>query len=348
MPRTYQRSPGARRYLDVDKETLEEVILLIKNNQETIKGAAKRLGISKNTVKNHLRKNGPIKVGSTNVLTSEEESILANSIATTADWGFPLHITDIKLITKTFLDLVGRNERRFQNNYPGNDWANSFIKRNKVILTSRLANNLSRSKAEVTKEQLIKYFNNLETTTKDIPACNVFNYDESNLSDDPGRKKLIFRRGVKYPDRVLNHTKSSTTIMMCGSASGVLLPVYVVYKSENLYDTWTQGGPKGAPCCNERCCRGGTLYNRTQHGWFDSVVFTDWFKKVLLPHAKNLPGTKIMIGDNLSSHFTSEVLQLCEENDKVCVYPSQYNSFNATFGCGFFSSLEDSLEENTN
>ncbi|CAF4954788.1 unnamed protein product [Pieris macdunnoughi] len=38
---------------------------------------------------------------------------------------------------------------------------------------------------------------------------------------------------------------------MAGTAAGELLPPYVIYKANNIYDTWTTGGPKG------------TRYNRT-------------------------------------------------------------------------------------
>ncbi|KAJ4429292.1 hypothetical protein ANN_26296 [Periplaneta americana] len=63
------------------------------------------------------------------------------------------------------------------------------------------------------------------------------------------------------------------------------------------------------------CCSRGTRYNRTSHGWFDTITFTDWFKSMFLPHASRLPGKKALIGDNLSSHFNEEVLQLCEKNN---------------------------------
>lgn len=77
----------------MDEKALEEVIVLIKNNEETIKGAAKKLGLSKKTIRKHLRASGSVKPGCPTVLSPEEESILANAIATAADWGFPLNIT---------------------------------------------------------------------------------------------------------------------------------------------------------------------------------------------------------------------------------------------------------------
>ena len=96
------------------------------------------------------------------------------------------------------------------------------------------------------------------------------------------------------------------------SASGDMLPAYVVYKAENLLSTWTEGGPKG------------TQYNRSRSGWFDACCFNDWFETLFVTHARKLPGKKVLIGDNLSSHFTPTVLQLAAEYDIlfVCLPPN--------------------------
>lgn len=48
--------------------------------------------------------------------------------------------------------------------------------------------------------------------------------------------------------------------------------------------------------------------------WFDRQVFEDWFISLMLPILKRQEGTKVVIGDNLSSHISLEVLHLCEEN----------------------------------
>ncbi|KAH9643384.1 hypothetical protein HF086_015498, partial [Spodoptera exigua] len=80
---------------------------------------------------------------------------------------------------------------------------------------------------------------------QDVPTANIINHDETNLTDDPGRKKVIVRRRCKYPERVLNHSKGSVSIMMAGTAEGDLLPPYVVYKSTHLYDSWVKNGPAG-------------------------------------------------------------------------------------------------------
>jgi len=91
-----------------------------------------------------------------------------------------------------------------------------------------------------------------------------------------------------------------------------MLPAYIVYKAENIWSTWTEGGPKG------------TRYNCSRSGWFDSYCFSDWFETLFVPHAKKLRGKEVLIGDNLSSHFTATVLRLTEQHDIlfVCLPPN--------------------------
>ena len=86
--------------------------------------------------------------------------------------------------------------------------------------------------------------------------------------------------------------------MMAITASGHLLPPYVVYRSLHLYPTRIEGGPQGMH------------YSRTKSGWFD-----DWFDKIVLPYFKNLPGKKVMIGENLSSHSSMHLLECCEQSN---------------------------------
>lgn len=111
--------------------------------------------------------------------------------------------------------------------------------------------------------------------------------------------------------------------MICGSADGVLLPPYVIYRSTHLYDTWKDRGIVGKPCCSEPCCSRGSRYSRTQSGWIDGPTFRDWFWSTFLPHANRLEGPKVIIGDNLSSHLDEDVLKTYQENNTrfICLVP---------------------------
>ena len=52
------------------------------------------------------------------------------------------------------------------------------------------------------KEEFVKYFENLRDAIGGIPPENILNYDETNLPDDLGMVKLIFKRGTKYLERI--------------------------------------------------------------------------------------------------------------------------------------------------
>lgn len=55
----------------------------------------------------------------------------------------------------------------------------------------------------------------------------------------------------------MNSTKSCISVIFAITGGGEVLPPYLVYKEERLYDQWTIGGPKKA------------RYNRSKSGWFD-------------------------------------------------------------------------------
>lgn len=74
---------------------------------------------------------------------------------------------------------------------PGKEWANGFLIRHKKKLALRLCQNIKRSRAMILRDLLKKYFDNLAISIDGIPPYNIFNYDKTNLTDKPDRKKVI-------------------------------------------------------------------------------------------------------------------------------------------------------------
>lgn len=243
------------------------------------------------------------------------------------EWGFPLTVLDIRLIVKGFLDRSGRTEARFKNNMPGVDFVLSFIQRHKHILYNKLCQNVKRSRAAISEEIVNCYFDELQVTLKDVDPIMVLNYDETNMTDDPGQKKVVVRRGTRHPERIIDSSKSSTSVMFSGTADGTLLPPYVTYKANNLYDSWIENGPKGA------------IYNRSKSGWFTLEIFEDWFRKVAMPYFKKLEknSTKIMVGDNLSSHISPWIIEECKNhNIKFVLLPPNSTHCTQLLDVAFF------------
>ena len=148
----------------------------------------------------------------------------------------------------------------------------------------RFAVNIKRSRTKISPETVNEYFDSLESG---IPPDCVFSYDETNLGDDPGRKKCLMKQGTKYLERILNKSKSWTSLMFCDTATEQILPVYVVYKALSVYQGWMERGPPNA------------RYSSSKSVWFDNDTFEDWFIKVFLPVAKTKEFTPLIGGDLL-------------------------------------------------
>ena len=192
----------------------------------------------------------------------------------------------------------------------GPDWVKLFIKRHN--LTKWISDNVKAARAGVTRGVLKNYFNHLEKWVIAPPEC-IFNFDEANVTDNPGANTVICRRGRNRVKRKVNHSKTSISVMFCRNAAGEFIPPMVVYKSEHCYENWTTGGYNN------------TLYDCTANGWFDFCTFETWFFIQFIPSIKKHEGKQVvLIGDNLGSHFSPKVIDTCMQNDIIfiCLPPN--------------------------
>ena len=99
-----------------------------------------------------------------------------------------------------------------------------------------------------------------------------------------------------------------------------------------MYDVWTKGGPQGA------------RYNRSLSGWFNGACFEDWFSKIVLPYMKKLSGKKVLLGDNLASHVSVDIIDACEKNDISFILLPPNSTNLTTFRCCSFSGSKKDME----
>jgi len=202
-------------------------------------------------------------------------------------------------------------------------------------LSMRKANLVRRSRAALSRAEVNSFFNHYEETVAGIPPTIIINADESNLREDPGaNKKAIFQRGVKYAEQIRDHSKSCISIMFAGTAAGDFLPPFVVYKAQYCYPAWKKGGPKGS------------RYTATPSGWFDNYLFVLWMKDILIPYCRRLRGKKLLLVDNLSSHISMEVIELCREHniEFVCLPPNSTNKMQP-LDVGVFGPMKNAWRE---
>lgn len=333
MPRKYKPVVGGG-YKKHNPKTIENALSDIQNGLSLRKSAEKH-GLHYSVIYRHLKKGPNMKKhGGQTALSLEEEQMFVDRLKICGEWGYPIDTTTLRFLVKDFLDRRGKEVKRFKDNLPGRDFVESFLKRHKDQLAVRMCQNIKRSRAGVTPETINNYFDELTNELKDVPLSNIVNYDETNLSDDPGKRKVIIRRGTKYPERIINSSKASTSVMFAAAADGTILPPYVVYKAMHLYQSWTEGGPKKA------------RYNRTKSGWFDSFCFEDWVLTVALPYLNHKTGRKILIGDNLSSHLSVESVKLCEDNDISFIFlPANSTHLTQPLDVAFFRPLKSTWRQ---
>lgn len=175
----------------------------------------------------------------------------------------PLDKFNLRMVVAAYLTREHKTIARFKDNKPGDHWASSLTQR--WNLTNRIASNNRHEQARVMKEEPKSYF-----ITWKLSPSKIGNYDETNVRDNPGAKKVLIKRRTKYPEHVIDSSKASYSLTFSGNAEGSIPPLHTVYKSVHLYNSWVKNGPQGAH------------YKRAKSGWFDEVTFEDWFFTLVL------------------------------------------------------------------
>lgn len=299
MPRNYRKGNNKRKYNSVDADVYEQAINDIRHGL-SLRKSAKKHDINPGSLSRVMRNKNTGPIGRPTALSPEEEAVVKDTIKQTTEWGYGFCADDFRLLIQKYLNDNGRTVSRFANNLPGKDYVSSFCRRNAISL--RKPGNIKTARAKVSEKEVRDFFTHL-AAAGDVEPQNIFNYDETCVSDNPGSKKVLVPRGTRRVELVKEHSKVNISIMACGSASGNLLPPMVCYKAQNLYQGWTLGGPRG------------TLYDVSKSGWFEMTTFETWFLKLFIPAVAHLPGRKLLVGDNLASHFSPRVVELSRQHD---------------------------------
>lgn len=160
--------------------------------------------------------------------------------------------------------------------------------------------NIKRSCAAVFPKTINAYFDELENEFKEPPS-HIIKYGETNLCDDPGKRKLIFRLGLNTPKVWWTPLRRQSLLYSLRLQKGSYCYAmwYITY--------WWQLEEKGHQKFNveldqiwlvQRCL----------------FCFSDWVESTAIPFLKNLEGPKFLIVDNLSSHLLANLIKLWIDN----------------------------------
>ena len=160
------------------------------------------------------------------------------------------------------------------------------------------------------KKTINEYFDNLEKSLKIFVSLDkvdpslLFNYDETNFTNDPGKLKVLVSKEYGRVENIQGGSKTTASIMVCGSADGTTHAPMIVYKVESLY----------IRVGHLEVLISQSILSANLDGSMLKAFFI-WFKLSFIHHVKDLKGPKVLFGDNLSSHINKKVFDLANEHN---------------------------------
>ncbi|CAH2093066.1 unnamed protein product [Euphydryas editha] len=334
MPRVYKPNPAGKRYKKHDPQILRKAVEDYGTSHNvTLNEIGKKYGIPKSVLYRHSTRIMK-KHGGQRALSDETELYLIEKINECTDWGYPLDTMSLRYIVKINLDKLGITHKKFKNNYPGPDFVQNFLQRHKNLISPKVYKNIKRLRAKVSPDTIKECLYELQKSLDGVPSSNIINYDKIYLPNNPGRRKVLIKYEGNVPEKILNHRKTSLFIMMAGTADGKMLPPYVVSKTLHLNNLTVQQSPEG------------TQHNRSTYGWFEGTTIEDWFKNVVIPYCKDISGKKLLIGDNLCSHFSDDLIHDCKEHNINFVFlPSISTYLKQPLNVAFFRQMKQTWRQ---
>ena len=216
-------------------------------------------------------------------------------------------VTDV---VSTFL----KDQKRpspFKDGVPGPDWWQGFLGR-WPSLSERKPQHLSTKRAMAAcPETLNSWFITVKTFLEKVGlmkrsgpvadySSRIWNADETGFCLGSTSKKILARRGSRSVHEVGGASDHQfITVSVCGSAAGVKLPPFILYKGKHLYNTWTEGGPAAA------------CYGVSQSGWMEELNYLKWFELQFYPAVKHLlaTGPVVLFFDGHFSHMSISLIK---------------------------------------
>lgn len=314
MPRNYKhKKPAEKRWKEED---LKAAVEKVWQKQLTISAAAKQYNIPRTTLADHVhRRRTKVGAGRPTILTPGEEKELVVTCQVLQRMGFGLTREAVSMVVQDYIKDHPERDRAFGSSGPGYDWWKSFSRR-WPDLTTRKPQHLGTQRAKASTRQNLdewyekvkKFFEEVKLTRRGRPCADfadrVWNCDETGFCLGVTAKRVLAKKGANFVhDTSGGSDRSYITVHCCGSASGIRLPPYILYKGKYLYKDWMIGGPAGA------------LYGVSDSGWMEHKNFQDWFIKGFLPAVRHLTetGPVALFFDGHNSHLAISLIETARD-----------------------------------
>ena len=238
-----------------------------------------------------------------------------NTTQVLQELGFGLTRRIVSEVVHKYLTASDRPSR-FHDGLPGRDWWERFLKRWSKQLAERKPQHLSVKRAAAANRPAIAgWFDAVTAFFKKIElikrgricptfAQRIWNCDETGFCLAASSDRVLAKRGARSVHETTGGSdRSYITVLACGSAAGVGLPPFTVYKGVYIKKEWLIGGLAGA------------AYGVSESGWMEGSNFLSWCKKIFVPAVSGLldTGPVVLFVDGHHSHVTVALIQHARE-----------------------------------
>jgi hypothetical protein len=271
-------------------------------------------------------------------LPIEEETKLANGIKTLEKWGFGLS-------RKEVLELVGKYvsannlQTCFKDGVPGEDWFLGFKRR--YTLSLKIPQNVEYARTKAMDPfQIYGYFELLKNTLRNLDLLEkperVWNLDETSLSIDPRKSKVVGQVGKPSSRTISTPGKENTTMLAMCNAAGGKAPLLIVFKGLNIYDKWM---------ASDDSAFAGITYAASKKGWMETEIFKNYFMNTILSSI----GTKrpvLIIYDGHSTHIDQSIIETAiKENITILKLPPHSSHLLQPLDLSVFKSFKGTWDD---
>lgn len=275
--------------------------------------AANLHGVPRSTLKDRIagRVIHGTKPGPKPYLSSTEETELAEFLVDAAKIGYGRTRRDVKCLVERHLQQHRNKDPEFM---ISNGWWDKFMKRNpKLGLRAGDATANVRMDA-LNKENITEYFDLLKSVYDEHnfyghPEA-IYNMDETGVPLEPRPPKVVAKRGQKKIRYRTSGTKSQITVIGCGSATGQVLPPFIIFAAKQINSLWTRDEVSGS------------RFAVSDSGWTDQELFFFWLQEHFLSNVVSHRPLLLLL-DGHSSHFEPGTIEYAREKDVIifCLPP---------------------------
>ena len=171
----------------------------------------------------------------------------------------------------------------------------------------------------INRDSLDNYFDLLRSVFDDFDFDkfpeSIYNMDETGVPLCPRPPKVIARKGQKMIRYRTSGQKAQITVIGCGSATGQVIPPFIIFAAKQISPLWTKDEVNGS------------RFAVSENAWVDQELFYFWLKEHFLSNAVSMRPLLLLL-DGHSSHF---------ELNTITTYGCQ------PLDCSFFLFFEDTL-----